>query len=139
MSRLVARLLLSMLLFPLASLLYLIAMFLYWEMIHPAWGRRSEHEMFITGGLTAWVFMAVYWYLLWRASVRFTGERIVFTMIAALAAIIIAVVIAAFMNSVERGLGTFIGSAAAPLLWLTATVFVWRESPQERTERLHSI
>jgi hypothetical protein len=34
--------------------------------------------------------------------------------------------------------GSIIGSICAPLLWLTAIIFFWRESPAEREARLRS-
>jgi hypothetical protein len=131
MSHLIARLLLSMLVFPLAGLVYTVAVVLYF-----ATNRRyGQNDGWIFAGAVTWGFVAVYWVLLWRKSVRWE-TRIQTTVVAAILAGIAGVVIGALCNQVERGFGAFVGSTSPTLLWLVATCFLWRESAAERAARL---
>jgi len=139
MSRLVARILLTILLFPLASLLYFVA-FLFCERqmrYGGAFSRGWFSLCFVLSGLVTWSAMALYWTLLWRQSVRWTGTRIGQTLLSALGAAVAATLAGAFVETaIGNEVGIFLGSAAAPLLWLAATVLIWRESDAERVARL---
>jgi peptidoglycan/LPS O-acetylase OafA/YrhL len=132
MSHLIARILLAILMFPLASLAYLVIVVMLFEL----WGWSNGEEVFIGAGLATWAFLAGYWYLLWRKSVRFTGQRIAVTLLAAGPAAGVALGIGAVVYAMEDEVGVFVGSTAAPLLWIVATIFIWRETAEERGERL---
>jgi len=139
MSRLVARILLTILLFPLASLFYFFV-FLFCDLqIRSAtsYTRTSTAMCFIVSGVVTWGAMALYWTLLWRLSVKWTGARIGRTLLAAAGAAAVASILATIVEAtIEHEVGIFLGSAAAPLLWLAATVLIWRESDAERVARL---
>lgn len=136
MSRLIASILLSILLFPLAALVYLVAFIAILE--NMSYGaNRDELAMMVAGGLT-WAFIAGYWFLLWRKSVRWTQERTVWTGGAALGAVVASTVLGAAVGQMESEIGMFVGTTSAPLLWIVATIFLWRESPAERGERLNA-
>jgi DNA-directed RNA polymerase subunit RPC12/RpoP len=68
--------------------------------------------------------------------VQWTAARRLLTLGAVAACAVIGVVLAALCNAVERGFGTFVGTAIAPLLWLASTTFIWRETTTERSQRL---
>ena len=131
MSHLIARLLLSMLLFPLAGLVYTVAIVVYFRMS----GYGDQEIGWIFAGAVTWAFVATYWILLWRNSVRW-DTRIHTTIVAAIVAGVVGLVLGAICNTIERGFGAFVGSTSAILLWLVATCFLWRESPTERADRL---
>jgi hypothetical protein len=137
MSRLIARILLALSIWPLASLVYLVLFFVIED------GRRYPTEkttVFLWSGVFTWVFMAGYWLLLWWGSVRWTGERSSLTVFAALGAAMAGTVLGAMAGSmVHRNFGYFIGSMAAPILWLVTTIFIWRESAAERSARVSAI
>ena len=42
----------------------------------------------------------------------------------------------AALNAIENQFGTFMGGLAAPVVWLITTVFLWRETREERAARL---
>jgi hypothetical protein len=132
MSHLIARLLLSMLVFPLAGLVYTVALVIYFETA----GRYGRDEGWVVAGAVTWAFVAVYWVLLWHKSVRWESGRVGITVIAAIVAAVAGTIIGAICNTIERGFGSFVGSTSAILLWLVATCFLWRESPAERAERV---
>jgi hypothetical protein len=138
MSRLISQILLAILLFPLAGLLYFIAVVFYWEVVASptGWSRSRFNHGFVFAGVIAWAFVAVYWTLLWRKSVNWTSNRTSATMFCALVAGVAAVIIGGLVYLVEDEVGYFVGTAAAPLLWQVGTILVWRESPAERAERL---
>ena len=78
MSRLLSRILLAMLMLPLASLAYTVTavvMFKTWN-----YSPRSDTVVFGTSGVLTWALVAVYWVMLWRGAVRWTRERIVNTL-----------------------------------------------------------
>jgi hypothetical protein len=139
MSRLISRILLTILMFPLASLVYLIAFALCLQWLEGIPGNYShrERQSFVVGGAIAWMFLAIYWFLLWRESTRWSRSRRVRTLLMALAAAVASVAIAAPIGAIiDVGLAIFVASTSAPLLWLTATIFIWRETDAERAARL---
>lgn len=133
MSRLIARILLALAIWPLAGLLYLVSFAVIQEV-------RIRYEMsstFIGVGALTWAFMAGYWVLLWRGSVQWTGERRGLTLGATLVAALAGVLVGGMTGSiVDREFGYFIGSITAPILWLVMTILIWRESPAERAARV---
>jgi hypothetical protein len=83
------------------------------------------------------MFVGAYWVLLWRKSIVWTGERRGWTYGALLGALVAATAIGLAMGAiVGSGFGWFMASITAPILWLVATVLIWRESSAERAARL---
>jgi hypothetical protein len=146
MSQLIARILLAIFVIPLASLIYLVTLlqserwmrewFLFQNnyTYYGAVGRLR----YLISGLIAWAFLAIWWFLLWRKSVRWNGIRIGVSAVAVLLAAAAGYLVAVVLNQSEREFGDFIGSATAPLLWIVATIFVWRETAGERAARVDS-
>ena len=57
-----------------------------------------------------------------------------------LAALIVSLPPAAVLgNAIDPSFGVFISGVIVILLWLTATIFIWRETPAERLKRLRSV
>src|SRR5687768_14791629 len=102
MSRLIAQIMLSILLFPLAGLLYLVVYILYIESNRGSWTPYRNEMALLTAGATSWAFIACYWIALWRKSVRWTGERWGFTLMCFVAAAVVGGVIGGAINSVVR-------------------------------------
>src|SRR5256885_8168351 len=75
MSHLLSRILLAMLMLPLAAMVYVVVFFV--NAFRNGWGSDMSSNV-VAGGVT-WVFMAVYWYLLWRRAVRWTRRRVLLT------------------------------------------------------------
>src|SRR5439155_19112272 len=73
MSYLISRILLAILMIPLAGLVYLVAFVGFSQ--RAGWFPGRERTGFIIGGGAAWVFMAAWWYLLWRSTVKWTPRR----------------------------------------------------------------
>ena len=136
MSHLISRIILSILLFPLAGLVYLVAFVVYVE--NAGWGPGRESGGFMAAGVVAWAFIAAYWFGLWRKTVRWTGDRRVCTVLAFPGALLAAAVLGGIVGQMEDELGFFVATVAAPLLWQVGTVLFWRESAEERRERLSS-
>lgn len=140
MSRLVSRILLSIFMFPLAALFYIAVMVFSEEMMRRGPYRRDrETVMFLAGGVLTWVAVALYWFLLWRSAVVWNSRRVVGTFVSAAIALgvgLVAGVAAAAAASDEESFGAFVGSVLTILLWLIATVFVWRETAAERASRV---
>src|SRR5690606_15585558 len=68
MSNLIARILLAMLMFPLAALAYLLVFLVLMEGVL-GYGRFRDELGFMLAGLGTWGFMAAYWWALWRKTV----------------------------------------------------------------------
>jgi hypothetical protein len=137
MSHLVARLLLSMLVFPLGALVYLVTLIVYDRMFgtRATFGARDE---WIAAGVVCWAFIGVYWWLLWRRSVRWTAERAWLTIAAMFGAVLAGTVFGwlVWIAVHQRDFTAFVGTTSPILLWLVATCILWRESPTERADRL---
>ena len=132
MSRLISLILLSLLMVPLAGLFY----FMVFVLIIENSGWRFSQMSFVITGILTWVFIATYWILLWRQSVNWTPRRVNRSLVAFVVAFIAAFIVGAVVSSAEEEIGYFVGSAAAPLLWQVMTIFIWRETAQERSQRL---
>ncbi len=134
MSRTIARLLLSMLLMPLMAVVYITGIILASE-----FGSFRDWQECLVGATATAVVAAAYWLAVWRTAVRWTLVRIRHTLLAAVTCIVAGGLIAALLNlfiPYEDWFKAFVGSGIAILGWLIATVFLWRETPIERAQRL---
>ena len=133
MSRLVQKILLSLLLLPLSGIVYgsvtAFSVSVILEFSH-------EQFAFLISGLTTWAFIAIYWILLWRRSVHWNKFRVAATMLAVPGAVVVAVLIATTLRTLNDELAMFVASLTAIFLWITATVFIWTETSQERRQRI---
>lgn len=133
MSRLLARIMLAMLMLPVAVLVYAFLAIALHETIM----RRNDERCFIVAGVLTSLFMATWWCLLWVRSVRWTGVRLAVTGVATMIAIGIGTAVAVFTTMTwDDDFGAFIGPPVAIFTWLTLTVFAWRETAGERSERV---
>ena len=135
MSRLIASILLSILVFPLASIIYLVVFFTFES--YRGFG-ISNSIACVFAGIVTWAFMAWYWVAVWRKTVKWTPRRTARTLYAAMASVVAGIVAGTMTGVLEDDFGLFIGSVTAPLLWLVATVLVWRETDAERAARLRT-
>ncbi|HEX3358122.1 MAG TPA: hypothetical protein VHS31_14210 [Tepidisphaeraceae bacterium] len=133
MSHLISRILLSIFLLPAAALVYMAALMVIERMFNP-----SDTAIFIACGLFTWVFAAVYWMLIWLGTVQMTGPRLNLTILAAVGSAGIGGA-CCLIGGRDREIAAFIGSVLAPLSWLIAVTFIWRETVEERTERIRSV
>jgi hypothetical protein len=121
MSRLLSRVLLAILMFPLAGVVYLVT----FAILEDA-GNGGREYLVMAGGVT-WMFVVAYWFSLWHAGVQWTPKRIRETIVSTIGALFVAIVLGRLLYYLDRSVGTFVGSVLAPLLWLVGTVFVWRD------------
>lgn len=123
---------LALLMLPLASTLYVVIIITALEMLR----YRDEEKGFFIANACTGAFVAVYWLLLWKKSIRWTSARTSGTLLAAIGSIAVGVLCGWPLESVVgESFGIFAGALIAILLWLAATVFVWRETPAERSAR----
>jgi len=133
LSNLIVRLLLSILLIPLAAIVFIVAAVAMDRHV-----RGYSMLPFVLAGVVTWAFVAAYWTALWRSAIRWDSRRSNQTLLVTAAAALLSVAIGAVLNQMEREMGDVIGALSAPLLWLVGTVIAWRERPDERMERLRS-
>jgi hypothetical protein len=131
MSPLISRIMLTILLFPLAALFNFVV---YMFIDHGNWS--STAEIWFASGLTC-AFIVAYWLLLWRSSVQWNRRRVRMTYVAGAAATVAGLGIGLALDAFQHdSTATYAGWTAIPLLWVTATIFIWRETPEERGLRL---
>jgi hypothetical protein len=134
MTRLLSRILLAIIMFPLAAVVYICVFVLLEQEL------ADEFALLWTSIVVAF-FVALYWLALWRQSVRWTPYRVMVTMVSGPGCVaaggggVGAIIIAALPYNDEE-LGIFLGGIAAISLWLAVTVLLWRETPAERAERV---
>jgi CDP-diglyceride synthetase len=134
MSRLVARILLTVLMFPAAILFFLICFIVVERM----WFSRDANAVLISL-IPGSLFLIGYWLMLWRRAVSWTPQRIRATWWAASGAAIAGTCIGLGIQAMfpdEQWIGTFLGVLCGLVIWIIATVFIWRESEAERAARL---
>ena len=130
MPPMVARILLSVFLVPVAALFYTFAV--VWS------GRITRYEYpwgFLFAGAVTWVLLAFGLFLLWRSRVSWTQRRMSLSVTLAIAAVLVAAIVGAIGSAVDPGFGYFLASALAPALWLLAIPFIWRDTPAEFVQR----
>jgi hypothetical protein len=135
MSHLISRILLAVLMIPAAGFIFLITILASDRTFGYSWRPMPM----VMSGLSTWAFVAIYWFWLWRTSVKWTSTRIGWTGLAAIGAVIVGFMAGVLTYPIERDVGEFIGSSVAPLAWLIAVTIIWRETPLERAQRLGPI
>jgi small-conductance mechanosensitive channel len=126
--------------FPLAGIFYIFVMVIADQATRGPNYRPQEVVMFLTSSVLTWMVVAGYWCLLWRSGVNWNSSRIVRTFLAALGAafagVLAGVVATSIISGHDASFGVFIGGVLTIILWLIATVFIWRETAAERAERI---
>jgi hypothetical protein len=135
MTRLVARLLLAMLQFPITAAIVLVVLIgfvargpqpIFWE-ITLMW-------------LVIYPLIATYWILIWKDVIRWTARRVVGTLLAGPFALAISALVGlALLPGVglrDAFIIFLVAGGLVPILWVLATVVIWRETPSERMERI---
>jgi hypothetical protein len=143
MSRLLARILLALFVIPMGILVYLVT-FIKCENWFRRWYASGGYQTYYDTlraryfftGIVTWAFVGAWWFLLWSKSIKWNALRLGLTAACMAAAAGMGLLLVAILNDGTREFGYFIGSAAAPLLWLVGTVFVWRETAGERAARV---
>jgi DNA-directed RNA polymerase subunit RPC12/RpoP len=142
MSRLVARILLSILMFPLATLFFIVCAFTFDTVYSPtSYYENHEVKMFLFAGAMTWPAVIVYWCLIWKSAFPFTRRRIGGAILSAAIALGIGIVVGFTFWGVtkERGTGSFaafLGAVLTILLWLIGTILAWKETAAERAARI---
>ncbi len=135
MTATIARLILAMLLLPATGGVFFCALF---ALVGGSGPPRVLNLLLLW--VIVYSFVAIYWILLWRKLVRWTPARIVNTALASalsLAAGLIAGVGFRVLNhQLPIQIIIFAGGGIVPIVWVLATVIVWRETPAERMMRL---
>ena len=134
MSRLIARILLTILIFPAATLFYFIAFLLIERRIF-----SDDDVAIIWATVLTCLFMAGYWLALWRRTVNWTRARVRRTLWAVGAAVFAGGAVGGMIRlalDYEQVIGTCLGSLCAAVIWIILTIFVWRESEAERAARM---
>jgi len=135
MSHLIARILLTVLIFPATVLFYCVA-FIFLDRLE---FRDDEQSVVVITALGSAAFMIGYWFLLWRRTVRWTRRRVAWTFAGFGGAAVIGVLLAAAINRVlewDQWVGAFFGIACGSVIWIVTTIFAWRETAAERAARL---
>src|SRR5262249_52763408 len=95
MSGLVARILLAILMLPAATVLCVVVAVIADRAV--GYGTGSSDRAHFVAGITCliiWAFVGIYWFLLWRTTVRWSGQRIRLTILALIGAAVVGVVAA---------------------------------------------
>lgn len=86
-----------------------------------------------------YTFIAVYWIYLWRDIVLWTERRIWGTRLAAVCALAVGLVVGVivrFALGAPAFPAVLFGGAIPPIVWVLATVLIWRETAEERIARI---
>jgi hypothetical protein len=134
MSQLLARIMLAIFMLPCAAVLYVIAVVSV-DSRHLFSYPVRRYAMWFIAGAVSWTFIAIYWSLLWKASVQWTRQRVRRSLVASAVALGVGVVAGTLMSPVDTDFGIWVGTVIAPLVWLILTTLAWRETAAERAAR----
>ena len=133
MSKLVSRILLTILLFPSAALL-LFVLFIFLE------PQMRDETAIVIATMATCGYIIAYWVALWWKSVVWTPGRVQTTVGCAAGAagvgVTLGLMIAATFPYGADELAFFTGSLVATVLWIIGTICIWRENQSERAARL---
>src|SRR5690349_20040696 len=116
MSGLVCRILLTVLMFPLASLVYLVSFVFYGRSAsfssysYSAFSLPPCETANVVAGVVTCIYIAGNWIVLWRQSVHWGARRVRQTLWLVPAAIVAGVIIGLIVYPIERHVGAFVGS-----------------------------
>jgi hypothetical protein len=141
MTATIARLILAMLILPATGAVFLLT-FIALVARRPGPGPPSIWAVGMTW-MVVYTFVATYWILLWRSTVRWTWARVRNTALAGLLALAGGGAFAGALLSVSRvippGVALLLGGGCVPIVWVLATVLLWRETPAERLARMSGL
>jgi hypothetical protein len=136
MTATIARLILAMLLLPVTGGVFLLA---FIATIPRSGGPPPVARLLLMWAIV-YAFDFAYWVMLWRTSVRWTRARVIRTIVATLAALMAGAAFAMACVVLNRGvppqIATLVGGGTVPIVWVLATVLLWRETAAERVARL---
>jgi hypothetical protein len=137
MTRLIARLVLAMLLLPITGAVVLFNLLL---LVAGSGGPPPASRVLLLWAIT-YTVVGTYWILLWRGVVRWTRRRMFWTFGAGMAALsagagAAAIILIASRGQIPPGPAFLLGGGIVPIVWVLATVLIWRESAHERYQRL---
>jgi len=135
MSKLLARIMLAIFMLPAGGIVMTIVFIVTIESDLAAYPyhRRSA---WIVAALATWVFVAIYWLLLWHKSVRWNAWRVRATLWSGAVAALAGASVGFTVRWIDYDFGFFVFATVTILVWLPLTVFVWRESAEERASGL---
>lgn len=137
MTATVARLVLAMLILPATGAVFVLSMLV---VISQNTGGPPGSGLLFLLWTIVYTFIAAYWLLLWRGVVSWTAWRIRWTLLATLLSLACGGAVGAVSLALARGMpppfAILIGGGVVPIVWVLATVFIWRETAEERARRL---
>jgi len=142
MTATIARLILAMLILPATGAVFLLT-FLAVLARSRSGGPPSTWAVLIVW-MIVYSFVATYWILLWRSTVRWTRSRVWNTALAGLlalaggGALAVAVVVVS-RSQIPTGIALLLGGGTVPIVWVLATVLLWRETSGERVARMSNL
>ncbi len=135
MSRLVARLILAMLILPVSGALFVLLLAVA---VGP--GPPPTVLTLLVIWCLVYAFVVVYWLALWRSLVRWTTGRmqntVAATVLAPLFGVVVGLVLFEMFGTSDPEFAAFVAGGTVPIVWVLATVLIWRETAAERIERL---
>ena len=141
MSGTIARLILAMLILPATGAVFLLG---FVAVIARSSGQGPPS---VAGVAILWMvvytFVATYWILLWRSTVRWTRARVWKTALTGLLAVGggvgFAVLLAGVARNIPNGIALLLGGGFVPIVWVLASVLLWRETAAERLARMSNL
>ena len=129
MTALLARILLAIIMFPLALCLYVLATIL----LDDWFGLRFVKACTYSNVLIT-LLVILYWIALWYRSIPWSNKRTFLTLLLSVACVVAGFVPGQLTQA--KDVEVFVGGFVAILAWLAFSVLIWRETPAERAERI---
>jgi hypothetical protein len=101
--------------------------------------RLSDAQALLIADAVAALVFSCAWIVIWRSCIRWTRARIMWTGVAWVLAVIPAIAIfflTVGISPYDEELGCVLGGLSWWAAWMFGTAIVWRESEQERVERV---
>jgi hypothetical protein len=142
MTATIARLILAMLILPATGAVFLLTFLAV--LARSGGGGPPPFWGILVVWIIVYTFVAAYWILLWRSTVRWTAARIWKTALAGAVALagggaIAFAVIVISRSQIPPGIALLLGGGTVPIVWVLGTVLLWRETAAERVARMSNL
>ena len=138
MTAIIARLILAMLILPATGAVFLLTFI--GIVARSGGGGPPSGWAVVMLWTIVYTFVATYWILLWRSTVKWTAARMRNTALTGLLSVAGGAAFAAAIVTINRqvpnAIALLLGGGGVPIVWVLATVVLWRETPAERLERI---
>lgn len=142
MTQLVARLILTMLILPVAGAVFVLGFIAFMAFSSSTSSGPPPVPPLLGLWGIVYAVIALAWIMIWRPVVRWTQKRIAQTVLSAFVSLLagaafgFTIFVIGAQSGMPFSIAVLLGGGVPPIVWICSTVLIWRETRDEQTDRL---